>query len=172
MADYEWAFEKVMANEGGYILHTVQEDRGGMTFAGISRHYHPKWKGWKLIDKGKLIDAKNLVKEFYKQKFWNAMKGDYIIYDDVAMVIFDFAVNSGIVPAVKLAQKIIGVQVDGIVGGITVGKINNLEDPHKFVLAYSLMRIERYKTICERNETQKKFLIGWINRVLKEVKIG
>ena len=37
MADFEKAFNKTMMNEGGFMLHDVEGDRGGMTFAGISR---------------------------------------------------------------------------------------------------------------------------------------
>ena len=33
MADFLPSFERVLRNEGGYVLHTVKNDRGGQTFA-------------------------------------------------------------------------------------------------------------------------------------------
>nr|VFJ68710.1 MAG: Glycosyl hydrolase 108 [Candidatus Kentron sp. DK] len=44
MADFGQAFEKTMRNEGGFQLHTVRGDPGGMTYAGISRRHHPDWE--------------------------------------------------------------------------------------------------------------------------------
>jgi lysozyme family protein len=37
-----------MADEGGYCNNPG--DRGGETYRGISRRYHPEWKGWGIID--------------------------------------------------------------------------------------------------------------------------
>ena len=45
MADFQPAFEKMIRNEGGYTLHNVASDRGGQTFAGIARNFHPNWPG-------------------------------------------------------------------------------------------------------------------------------
>lgn len=48
MADFLQAYESMIRNEGGYTLHTVAGDRGGMTYAGIARNFHPNWPGWAL----------------------------------------------------------------------------------------------------------------------------
>ncbi len=45
MADFIPCFEQTLTLEGGYKLHTVKGDRGGMTYAGISRVHHPNWPG-------------------------------------------------------------------------------------------------------------------------------
>jgi len=37
-----------MADEGGYCNNP--KDRGGETYRGISRKYHPDWKGWSIVD--------------------------------------------------------------------------------------------------------------------------
>ena len=50
MADFNLAFEKMIADEGGYVLHTIPGDTGGMTYAGIARNKNPNWPGWNLID--------------------------------------------------------------------------------------------------------------------------
>ena len=51
MADFLQAFESMIRNEGGYKLHSAEGDRGGMTYAGIARNFHPTWPGWAAMPK-------------------------------------------------------------------------------------------------------------------------
>lgn len=51
-AEFLTAFERMIRNEGGYVLHTVADDKGGMTYAGIARNRWPNWAGWSVIDAG------------------------------------------------------------------------------------------------------------------------
>ena len=46
----------------------------------------------------------------------------------------------------------------------------NAADPEKFVLAYALAKITRYRDIVQRDRTQGKFLLGWLNRTLNGLK--
>ena len=181
MANFEIAYEKTLAAEGGYKLHTVKGDRGGMTFAGISRNNWPDWIGWQLIDAGETagprIEAS--VKAFFKAYFWDKIYGDQIGFQGVADVIYDFAVNSGIIPAVKRVQKIVGASQDGILGPKTFAKLNAYVTDERaeelFIARYNLLRVFRFKDICLADERRKndkvesdlKFLCGWINRVEK-----
>jgi hypothetical protein len=48
-------------------------------------------------------------------------------------------------------------------------KFNNVE-PEAFKKAYALAKITRYADICNKNRTQSKFLLGWINRTLSGLK--
>ena len=118
MAEFEPAFEIMIRNEGGYRLHDVTGDRGGQTFAGIARNYHPEWPGWRFID-DKDTDNPQIttqVRSFYKQKFWDKVKGDSINDQKVAETLFDFAVNAGHKTASKLAQIVVESSPDGIIG--------------------------------------------------------
>ncbi len=170
MAEFEPAFENMIRNEGGYKLHNVAGDKGGQTFAGIARNYHPTWPGWHLIDKND-IDNPDLtvrVQEFYRQRFWDTIKGDQLDKQKVAETIFDFAVNAGHKTASKLAQLVVSATPDGIIGPKTLAKLNQV-DENDFCLRYALAKIARYTEIVKRDESQRKFLLGWINRTLKGV---
>jgi len=52
---YDKYFENIFKNliilEGGYNFY--KEDKGGETYKGIARNFHPEWEGWKIIDKYK-----------------------------------------------------------------------------------------------------------------------
>ena len=171
MADFNPAFEKMIADEGGYVLHNVAGDTGGMTYAGIARNKNPNWPGWNLIDHEALNNSllTGMVRNFYKVEFWDRIRGDEIANQVVAESVFNFGVNTGMGVAVKLAQLIVGATPDGAVGEKTVEKFSNVE-PEAFKKAYALAKITRYADICNKNRSQSKFLLGWLNRTLKGLK--
>jgi lysozyme family protein len=171
MANFEQAFEKMIADEGGYVLHNVAGDTGGMTYAGIARNKNPNWPGWNLIDHEALNNPllTGMVRNFYKVEFWDRVRGDEIANQTVAENIFNFSVNTGMGVAVKLAQLIVGATPDGAVGENTLKKFNAAE-PEAFKKAYALAKITRYADICNKNRNQSKFLLGWLNRTLRGLK--
>lgn len=166
MADFLQAFEHMIVNEGGYGLSTVAGDRGGMTYAGIARNAWPRWSGWQVIDAGGTPDAQ-LVRDFYRVNFWNPLGLDEVQSQDAARTLFDFAVNAGVGTAAKLAQVVVGVTPDGRIGPKTLAAIN-MTDPDVFGPRYALAKLARYRDIVTRDRSQSKFLLGWINRTLKE----
>ena len=163
MADFVQAFERMIKDEGGYVLHDVEGDTGGMTYAGIARNKNPQWPGWSYIDR-KETPPSQMVRDFYKAQFWDDMRGDALTNDHVASNIFNFYVNTGR-PAKVLAQVVLGLTPDGAFGDKTVQALN-AADPEKFILAYTLAKIARYRDIVMKNRTQAKFLLGWVNRSL------
>ena len=167
MADFNPAFERMIHDEGGYVLHNVPGDRGGQTYAGIARKMNPNWPGWSVIDAGNTPSAQ-LVHDFYRANFWEDIKGDQITNQSVASDIFNFYVNTGR-PAKVLAQLVVGATPDGAFGPRTIAAIN-AADPEKFILAYALAKITRYRDIVTRDRSQLKFLLGWINRTLNGLK--
>jgi len=170
MADFNPAFDRMLQNEGGYKLTTIQGDKGGMTYAGISRKYHPYWAGWADIDAAKTPDPQ-LVKDFYRELFWAPIAGDVITEQRIAETIFDFGVNAGPKVAISLAQAVVGLAANGAMNQTTVAALNALE-LHEFQSAYALAKIARYRDIVTKDKTQIKFLIGWINRALREASIA
>lgn len=177
MAKFEPCFEKTMELEGGYVLHNVPGDRGGQTYAGIARNSWSKWEGWVRVD-AKQFDTwlQYLVKDFYKENFWDKLKGDDIGSQEIAFCIYDFAVNAGIQTAVKLIQKITGMEQDGAFGPKTFKALSAFAGNEQvFVLRYNLEKCFRYKDIClndsrrkgDQIESNLKFICGWLNRVQK-----
>lgn len=163
MADFAQAFERMIRDEGGYVLHDVPGDRGGQTYAGIARNMQPKWPGWAFVDR-KETPPSQMVRDFYKANFWDDMHGDQITSERMASNIFNFYVNTGR-PAKVLAQIAVGATPDGAFGPTTVALLN-AADPEKFILAYTLAKIARYRDIVARNREQGKFLLGWVSRSL------
>lgn len=179
MADYELFYPKLRVNEGGYVKDPL--DRGGETYAGISRRWYFDWIGWKYVDKGDFYNPEldKCVKEFYKKEFWDYLKLDKVIDQELAENICDFGIHSGTNRAVKTIQKIINIandmdcdeyysdiKVDGWLGSITLNFINKFTQNEWVVADYKLARIRYYVNICFNDESQSKYLEGWITRVL------
>jgi len=169
MAEFNPAFEKMIHDEGGYQLTNIPGDRGGMTYAGIARNANPDWAGWQFIDRKDFGGATQLVREFYKVNFWDRIRGDNLTNQAIAETIFNFAVNTGVGVASKLAQLIVGVTPDGAIGAKTLERLN-ICTAEKFLPAYALAKISRYAQICNKDRSQSKFLLGWINRTLAGLK--
>lgn len=177
MADFEKAYKKTSVNEGGYV--NDPDDPGGETYRGVSRRYHPDWEGWKTVDKMKKFDGfpKNLdtdvtlqclVKDFYREKFWNTVKGDSIHNQTIAESIYDFGVNAHYKNSIVLAQETLNIRADGIIGTVTIHAINTC-DPIKFLKYFAMEKIGYYMAICRRRSKSRKYLYGWIKRAFEYV---
>lgn len=164
---FDSAFSATMRREGGYKLHNVEGDTGGMTYAGIARNPNPQWPGWAYIDRGETPPT-SMVRDFYFTGYWAPIRGDDL-REDIAATIFDFAVNSSApgrpTVAIKLAQAVAGVEPDGSVGPKTIAALNAIP-PDRFAAAYFVAKMQRYADIVMRNRSQGKFLLGWLNRSL------
>jgi len=144
MADFSIAYKITMKIEGGYV--NDKDDRGGETFKGIARKYHPTWSGWALIDGMKSKPqfpscalsnpAIQLhVDKFYKSNFWDVNLLDEFTSQSVANEMFDTGVNMGVQTAAKFLQvalnklnKIGGLYPnlveDGKIGNNTIKSLN------------------------------------------------
>jgi lysozyme family protein len=177
MADFATAFALTMKAEGGYV--NDPQDPGGETYKGIARKSNSKWEGWVTIDMLKReksfpanLDAhaelQERIRQFYEINYWDKVRGDEILNQDVAESIFDFAVNAGPVASAKIAQICVGAEPDGVIGPVTVEKINQ-DDPRAFLSLFALNKIARYLSICEKRPESRKYFYGWVKRTLEAV---
>lgn len=176
MALFEPAYKRfIQPFEGGYVNNP--NDRGGETYAGISRVHNPQENDlWTTIDfekraryngtipRGTKFPAiQYLVDAFYKS-LWEKHRLSEIKSQGVATMFFDFIVNSGATKAVKILQKLVGTTADGIVGPITLGAVNKSNE-RDLLTRLTEARKDFYFTIVENDDTQKEFLAGWLNRL-------
>lgn len=176
MANFNEAFEKVIANEGGYVNDA--NDPGGETYKGISRKMHSGWIGWHIVDLLKKqngfpalldqnVELQSEIKQFYQIQFWDRISGNLIADQAVANSIFDFAVNAGTTTSATLAQMTSGIKIDGIIGPKTAEAINNIPSGN-FLASFTLAKIARYIHIVKKRPVSRKYFFGWVCRALDE----
>lgn len=174
MANFLSAFQKVLKHEGGYVQDP--NDPGGETYKGVARNIFSKWDGWVTVDLLKKqpnfpssldanVELQERIQDFYRINFWDRIKGDDILNDDIAMSIFDFAVNAGVGTSASLAQMVVGAETDGVIGNQTVEKINAFEADH-FLAAFTVAKIARYTAIVKKRPSSQKYFYGWVRRAL------
>lgn len=177
MADFKTAKMKTLRWEGGYC--DVKGDTGGETIMGVAKNswgskYPDIFKRLDEIKKEANNNVKkineiafsdetflNTIEKFYRDNFWNKIKGDDIKDQKAAEALFDYAVNSGVVRAVKHAQEVCGVAVDGAFGAKTLEAINNTQG---FCNKLCDRRTKFFNEIAKKGQNIK-FLKGWLNRV-------
>lgn len=177
---FEASMPHIRKWEGYYS--SISKDRGGETYAGISRKNHPNWAGWPLIDREKLqkggklpwnykIEDYNLelhINAFYRN-YWNQSRAGELKTQELADLYFDLAVNSGVGRAAQLLQMAIvrlgvPVAIDKAIGPQTLAAVKKL-DP---VLLYQALKEERkgyYERLVQKDPTQADFLQGWLRRL-------
>lgn len=177
---FKKSFNEMLGLEFGSPYNALHKNKweNGYTFMGIYEGAHPSWKGWELVYRTlklyKSLDRASyecyqnifltdLVKEFYKENFWDKLRLDELKSDRVADLIFKFAVNVGIKRAVRYAQMIANVRLDGIIGNNTINALNSLDSGY-FEERYKAEFIKFYERLAKDNY-YKYFLKGWQNRV-------
>jgi lysozyme family protein len=169
MADFKKAHKFVARWEGGYVDNP--SDPGGATNYGISLRFLQA-QGTEVgdLDGDGVVDI-NDIRNMTSQKAADIMEDCFwypLGLDDVppkcALVIYDTAVNMGTTTAKRLVQQVLGVQVDGIWGRHTWGKLMTCHDQNT-ALALINLRRGRYHSLARNNPRFKVFLKGWLNRL-------
>jgi lysozyme family protein len=175
MSNYNEALTKLLENEGVYDNDPT--DSGGETVMGISRNNFPNLKLWVFVDALKTRtdfpdciswdkQILDLVNNFYRENFWDKIWGDKILDQDKAFSLFDFAVNTGVGTSLKIAQRALNLNDDGIMGAMTLSGVNNAFDG-EFWAKFAVEKIKHYTIIVDKRPEKIKFYKGWIKRAIK-----
>ena len=195
MADFKTALALTDANEGGYMFD--EDDPGGETYRGIARKKEPDWGGWPIIDDIKsnqdsslppleqqLIDNSLLnesADQFYKRKYWDAIKLDECPDQDIANELYDTGVNQGVRRASKYLQRSLNllnrmehdypdVKIDGYVGSATIAVLKQaLSKGYRWkvgiIKCLNGEQYMRYRIITLLLKGFEKYFHGWLTRI-------
>lgn len=177
---YNLLKEVEFSNNNKLALHNISNDKGGLTYKGISRNFNPYWIGWSYIDEileenkdsdygevslilEKRVLLQNEVSNFYKIQYWDRIWGNALRDQKLANSFFLFAVNVGLKTAIKKIQSLVDTKEDGIMGVITINKINNFG----FFLLDLFKEAQKkyYHDLVAVDKDREKFLKGWLRRV-------
>lgn len=152
--NFDQAFERLIGHEGGYV--NDPRDPGGETKFGISKRSYPA------------EDIKELTleraKAIYRRDFWGVAGCD-AVPDAMKFDLFDMAVNSGPVTAIKTLQRSAGVTPDGLLGPITLQALNSTPSP-RLVARFNGHRLDFMTDL----KTWSVFGKGWAKRVASNLK--
>lgn len=147
--------DEVLKREGGYSNDVA--DPGGETNFGISKRSFPD------------LDIKALTreqaKEIYRQQYVLAPGFDKIPDHALRAQMVDFGVNSGPATAIKFLQRLLRVDADGVLGGVTLSMLWK-HDPLLVNDALAGARAAFIDDLTDRRTAMKKFEEGLESRAL------
>ena len=162
-------------------------DKGGATNKGVTIATYKSYCKAHGMKQPTIADLKAITDEtvmaILKEFYWDKMRADNIVSQSIANLCVNTLWGSG-TGYIKIIQGVLGVKQDGVVGPVTLAKINqwpNQKDlfdrlwkrRKKFfedIVASSVKSYERKigRKATERElmtRTNKRFLRGWLNRL-------
>lgn len=158
--------DRIIEREGGYINHP--SDRGGATKYGITIKTLSSHRGQEQVP----YDVENLTKkearDIYQQNYIE--KPQFYRFNDKKLIelLVDAGVHSGVSRAAEWLQHAVGVPADGIIGPVTIRAVNTA-DSLRLRKKFTAMRMRHLAHLMRRDESQRVFAAGWMNRMAEMV---
>lgn len=189
MVDFEKSYDLILGYEGGHTNDPI--DKGGETYKGIARRYSKTWAGWMMIDTMKadstfplcLYDNNmldQLVRKHYRERYWDTLLLDDVLYQELADELFDISVNMGCYRAAKFLQIALNalnrneklyddLVEDGKIGSKTIYTLKTYfttDDPQYIIKIINVLQGYHYIKFMKESPEQERFARGWLNRVV------
>lgn len=160
----EKSLSLVFGHEGGYV--NAKTDSGGPTKYGITHRTLAAWRGVSSVsaDEVKKLRLEEAA-EIYRVGYW-AQCGGSVLPSGVDYAVFDFGVNSGPARAVRYLQKVLGVEMDGSIGPVTLAAVRAYPGGAKgLIYDYCAARMKFLRGLSSRKTGFPVNGRGWTIRV-------
>ena len=173
----EESVEWVIETFEGHLYTDDPVDAGGATRHGITRRTL-QWYRRKKSGDPTLIVTKQDVKDLGLAEAVACGVDAFAVEPRIAeildwrvrLVVYDFGFHSGQGRAVMALQQSMGMptpEVDGVVGPLTLHKANAWGDHRGLAFDVLTDREEFMQNIMERQNAQRRFMLGWWKRTTK-----
>jgi lysozyme family protein len=153
---------KIIDREGAFVHDPA--DRGGATNYGITQQTLSIWLGWDASVADVRALTKDGARKIYRSLYVTEPGFDQIADPPLRAQVIDTGVLHGTGFAIRALQDVLSVEVDGIIGPVTLKAVNidgRLAGLRARFLGRRLHRIAR---IVQKDPSQLKYLTGWIDR--------
>lgn len=157
----------ILVAEGWPKFTNDPADRGGPTKGGITLRTLAQHRGEDVTAADVEALEEPEVRAIYRFLYVGRPRFDEIHDELLQANVVDAGVLHGTGWAARRLQEVVGVKVDGIVGPVTLGKINDDRNPLGLDLLFTARRAQRVAKIVAADPSQIKYLEGWINRTVK-----
>ena len=166
MMTFDLAFEKLHGNEGGFTNNP--KDKGNWTGGEVGKGVLKGTKFGISALAYPTLDIEHLAlaeaKAICKRDYWGPAGCD-VWPDAIKFQFFDLAINTSQpgkppVQVIKLLQRAVGADDDGVVGPQTLMKVNSMP-PERVLKRFRAHAIKFYTSL----KTWNVFGAGWVNRL-------
>lgn len=163
MTPFDLALAQLYAFEGGFANNPL--DRGGRTYRGITQSAYDNFRRRKQRTAQPVENASTAeCDEFYREEYWDTAGCDQLPVQ-IAIAVFDMAVNSSPSAAKKTLQRALHVKDDGVIGPATIAAARSTPE---VLLLFLEARGKFIAEILRARPSQVEFLGGWISRLLRQ----
>jgi len=171
-------FQVEFENKPNKFLHK-NAGENGYTIGGIYQKANPLSIDWNFVEDLLLKNDGDIkktsvelflnerimsnVKDVYRDKYWNYMKLDDVKSQKIADEMFLLGVVAGTKNAIKLAQSLVNVTVDGLIGNQTLNALNSFNES-KFDINFDVLEKDYFEDLVVHNPKLAINLKGWKNR--------
>lgn len=162
MTPFDVAVAIVLLHEGGYS--NDPDDPGKETNLGITAATLDLAKRLAIVPSDVAVRGLSVdqAKAIYRMLYWDEIHGD-LLPAQLALCLFDAAVNQGVSAAVSLLQDSLHVVVDGVMGHETIQAAQRRADS-EMVERFMASRAARYADTAARRPILLKYRAGWLKR--------
>jgi lysozyme family protein len=164
MADIKAAVEYVLRQEDSRLSGVITNDPGGRTRFGVAEKYHPELTSTGFYDTMPRDEALDMAIQVYSDSYAKPCKLNQIQGQSVGNALLSYAINMGNKQSIKLLQRTLGLDEDGVMGPKTLSSVNAVT-PSNLLMAWKSMMISYYENVVEKHPEDIVYLNGWKNRV-------
>lgn len=158
-ANFEKAVDHILEFEGGYVDHP--DDPGGATNLGITRATLARFRGRPVSKAEVRALDRDTAAEIYRHLYWDALRCE-AMPGGIDLALFDCGVNQGTGRAARLLQAALRVDVDGIIGPVTLAAASDA-DRMALLNEFMARRMRAYGRLTRLFRT---FGLGWSRRLM------
>jgi len=126
-SNFQKLLRPLLGIEGGIADRPLKDDPAGLTNKGVTWKVYDAYRVGKGLPKRSVKLIMNAeVEEIYEGQYWKPVRGDDLP-SGLDWAVFDFAVNSGPSRAIKELQRVLGCNVDGVIGMATLAGIEKAD---------------------------------------------
>jgi lysozyme family protein len=152
-------FNETESFEGGYVDNP--HDPGGATLKGVTQAVYTAWLLSQHRAGAPVRNASDAdIQAIYRAQYWDAVRGNDL-YVGLDLVMVDYGWGSGPVTAIKKLQSLIGADVDGHFGILTMDALKAYENSPDLINRLCAARLSFFQSLA----TWKYFDVGWTNRL-------
>lgn len=144
--------------QDGQPYHDTPGDNGGPTAYGITQATWARWIGAPASTAAMRTITPNSAASLYFAWFWKPIAGD-LLPVGVDIMCFDFGVTAGENTSARHLQTIVGVDVDGDIGPLTMAAVN-AQDVRVLIVEMQTAQAAYYRSLDDFDE----FGDGWLAR--------
>ncbi len=159
--NFDIAVRVVLLHEGGFVDNP--NDHGGATNFGITQRTLDAYRKTHASFPAHVRDLTKLeATEIYRDEFWPPFAA--VNDSATALALFDQAVLRGPKRVISLAQSLLGLKPDGVLGPLTASTLNRVAGD-EFAFRFLRASHHAYATIVKFDPTQIEFAEGWEDRL-------